>query len=511
MATKNKAAKTKAKKAAKKTPAKKKAAPGKTPEKSKKTPAKKAAKKPVAKKTSAKTTKKVVKKAKVAKQPVVKKAVKRPAPAKKASAKKVTVKKTSSKPSASAVRRLEYTSGASGKFWEAEVSGALLVLRWGKLGTSGQTKTKDVADPAAALGEMDKVAASKLKKGYVEVGAKKVAAKTAPAKTPVTTTKGPSTATLKYVTTVARGDIEVVGRKQNSKGEFESFDVGCTLEEHENLTASYVDGVLFAAFTLEGDEVVFRFPRPSDPTALDGVEKFYRPLKTPVNWLEYRRPLSRDPRPDLQAGFSMIGVSQREFLQRLMKSTPKGPPVDQLVFEYADAEAQPLTVQRNPLEPISTLGGPYVALPESSLDDYPGAEDSGVYEQVCSGDAIYGDVMKIVGTTALVLGSPDHLLWWPEPKGGVLVRVPSIEDDSPEALRSQLNALPKKGWTKMTGTLKVTEPWWVFDSASAGNEAQSSGLKLDLEAGTYSLTKMTHPLGEDGEEGEFILVRLSRK
>ena len=90
-------------------------------------------------------------------------------------------------------RRLEFTSGSGGKFWEAEVVGRDLVLRWGKLGTEGQTKTKAFKDPNAARSELDKVAASKLKKGYAEARsratsrskgapAKKAPAKKAPAK-----------------------------------------------------------------------------------------------------------------------------------------------------------------------------------------------------------------------------------------------------------------------------------------------------------------------------------------
>ncbi len=81
---------------------------------------------------------------------------------------KALAKESSSKPSGTGVRRLEYTEGSSAKFWEAEVRDSSLVLRWGKIGTTGQTKTKDFVDPNAARAELNNAAASKLRKGYVE-------------------------------------------------------------------------------------------------------------------------------------------------------------------------------------------------------------------------------------------------------------------------------------------------------------------------------------------------------
>ncbi len=77
--------------------------------------------------------------------------------------------------------RLTCTEGGSSKFWEGWVEGRTLFVRFGKIGTDGQTREKKLATPAAAAAELAKVSAEKRKKGYVEAGAKKAAAKPKPA------------------------------------------------------------------------------------------------------------------------------------------------------------------------------------------------------------------------------------------------------------------------------------------------------------------------------------------
>lgn len=65
--------------------------------------------------------------------------------------------------------RLEYSDAKSNKFWEASIQGTDLVLRWGKIDTKGQTKTKSFHSEDAAVKEFEKQKRSKLKKGYAEV------------------------------------------------------------------------------------------------------------------------------------------------------------------------------------------------------------------------------------------------------------------------------------------------------------------------------------------------------
>lgn len=69
-------------------------------------------------------------------------------------------------------RRFELQDAGSAKFWEVSAEGSVLTVRFGKLGTEGQTKPKTLASPAAAQKEMEKLVREKTGKGYVEVGSK---------------------------------------------------------------------------------------------------------------------------------------------------------------------------------------------------------------------------------------------------------------------------------------------------------------------------------------------------
>ena len=65
-------------------------------------------------------------------------------------------------------RRFEFTEDGSKKFWEIAVEGAAVTVRYGRIGTDGQTKAKDHGSPAVAAKEAAKLVAEKTKKGYVE-------------------------------------------------------------------------------------------------------------------------------------------------------------------------------------------------------------------------------------------------------------------------------------------------------------------------------------------------------
>jgi len=85
------------------------------------------------------------------------------------------------------MRRFELVEGSSSKFWEVSLEGTTVTVRFGRIGTEGQAKSKVLASPAAARAEHDKLVVEKTRKGYRETAAKprKAAAEarsTAPAK-----------------------------------------------------------------------------------------------------------------------------------------------------------------------------------------------------------------------------------------------------------------------------------------------------------------------------------------
>ena len=69
-------------------------------------------------------------------------------------------------------RHFEFVDGSSSKFWEVGVNGTDVTVRYGRIGTDGQTQTKSFGDAAAAQKHADKLIAEKTKKGYSEVAVK---------------------------------------------------------------------------------------------------------------------------------------------------------------------------------------------------------------------------------------------------------------------------------------------------------------------------------------------------
>lgn len=65
-------------------------------------------------------------------------------------------------------RRFEFVSGNSAKFWEINVNGTNVNVRYGRLGTNGQQQGKQFPDSNAAGKHAEKLIAEKVRKGYSE-------------------------------------------------------------------------------------------------------------------------------------------------------------------------------------------------------------------------------------------------------------------------------------------------------------------------------------------------------
>ncbi|MDE4913941.1 WGR domain-containing protein [Methylobacterium sp. 092160098-2] len=68
------------------------------------------------------------------------------------------------------MQRYELTAGSSAKFWEAGTEDSVLIVRFGRLGTQGQSKTKSFASAQAARVELDRLVREKTAKGYRPAG-----------------------------------------------------------------------------------------------------------------------------------------------------------------------------------------------------------------------------------------------------------------------------------------------------------------------------------------------------
>ena len=68
-------------------------------------------------------------------------------------------------------RYFEFIGGNSRKFWEVTVTDSDVTVRYGRIGTDGQSKTKSFSDETAAVRHAEKLVAAKTGKGYVEADA----------------------------------------------------------------------------------------------------------------------------------------------------------------------------------------------------------------------------------------------------------------------------------------------------------------------------------------------------
>ena len=68
------------------------------------------------------------------------------------------------------MRRFEYDDGNSRKFWEIDLEGRTVSVRFGRLRTQGASQVKDLGSTGAAQAHHDRMIAAKLKKGYTEAG-----------------------------------------------------------------------------------------------------------------------------------------------------------------------------------------------------------------------------------------------------------------------------------------------------------------------------------------------------
>ena len=67
-----------------------------------------------------------------------------------------------------ATRRFALVAGTSAKFWEVSVTGATVHVRFGRIGSAGQSQPKEFADASAAAAHAKRLIRQKLAKGYLE-------------------------------------------------------------------------------------------------------------------------------------------------------------------------------------------------------------------------------------------------------------------------------------------------------------------------------------------------------
>lgn len=138
------------------------------------------------------------------------------------------------------------------------------------------------------------------------------------------------------------------------------------------------------------------------------------------------------------------------------------------------------------MEWIESGGGPLIAVPESVLAAWAGADDedeeAGDYGRACAVEG-YAGMIDVGGKQALVLGDePAPTTYLPE--HSLFVR--RLAADSEEAARAALGkALEEAKWEESTNW-DVSGPVVLFDSAYSAEDLDSTGsLRIDLAPGRY--------------------------
>lgn len=118
-------------------------------------------------------------------------------------------------------REFTFEAGESRKFWTIERSGSSFTVTFGRIGTTGQSRTKEFATEAECVKAHDKLIAEKIREGYVEKGAKSESSRGKPVATSAKPTpKGASTGEKSGGARAA--NPEKKGSKSNPAKEFAS-------------------------------------------------------------------------------------------------------------------------------------------------------------------------------------------------------------------------------------------------------------------------------------------------
>ncbi|WP_329792948.1 DUF4132 domain-containing protein [Lentzea sp. DG1S-22] len=143
------------------------------------------------------------------------------------------------------MRRWELVADGSAKFWEIEQDGAAVTVRFGRLGTAGQVKTKELASVEAATAHVAKLVAEKEKKGYQPEGTAEPAAATSAAGQGSAVagpgaTQGPDAETAAPATDLRQSGVAEPADRQSATAEPTDRQPGVT-EPADRQSAEFAD------------------------------------------------------------------------------------------------------------------------------------------------------------------------------------------------------------------------------------------------------------------------------
>ncbi|HPH66220.1 MAG TPA: WGR domain-containing protein [Kofleriaceae bacterium] len=134
------------------------------------------------------------------------------------------------------MRRLELVEGSSSKFWEIQVEGSSYTVRFGRIGTVGQTKNKAFETASEAQQAADKLLSDKLDKGYRDAKPTTASSTTQVANATILAADTKPPAPIKMTLASTRGKpaiaIAILGLEVDIDGVVETFATPALAKQH---------------------------------------------------------------------------------------------------------------------------------------------------------------------------------------------------------------------------------------------------------------------------------------
>lgn len=136
----------------------------------------------------------------------------------------------------------EFKDKASSKFWEIDTTGKTVTVRFGKIGTDGQTTVKAFATPAEATVHAAKVTAEKVKKGYK----KKASAKGTGAKTTKPAKRADAATTATRAPRLQGADLVLAAEARRSVKSRDAIIEACGYDPNTDSICAFYDALVDA-------------------------------------------------------------------------------------------------------------------------------------------------------------------------------------------------------------------------------------------------------------------------
>ncbi len=169
-----------------------------------------------------------------------------------------------------ATREFQFSEGSSHKFWRISVEDAGYTVQYGRIGTTGQTQTKEFGSEAEAQKSAEKLIAEKVKKGYVEQGVTAIPAASSTSATPAPTNRVAPPSTPRKSTVSGKPQAPTSSADETGQGEAQIDEAVVTAPKTNPPSSAHVSRSL----DLKSEDWQWATWRPRTPRSLPEAPPF---------------------------------------------------------------------------------------------------------------------------------------------------------------------------------------------------------------------------------------------